>query len=77
MMTKVWVELLQRVQSWPEDAQDALAQVASEIQAELNKTGYRATPSELEGVDRGLRDSAVANFATQEQVEAVFAKYRR
>jgi predicted transcriptional regulator len=77
MMTKVWDELPRRVQSWPEDAQDALAQVASEIQAELNGRDYRASPSELQGIDRGLRDAADGKFATQEQVEGVFAKYRR
>jgi predicted transcriptional regulator len=77
MMTKVWDELLRRVQSWPEDAQEELAQVASEIQSELSERKYQATVEELRGVDRGLRDAASGKFATREQVEAVFAKYRR
>ncbi|HEX3484314.1 MAG TPA: hypothetical protein VHT51_04590 [Micropepsaceae bacterium] len=77
MTTKVWDELLRRVQSWPEDAQEELAQVASEIQSELSEHKYQATVEELRGVDRGLRDAASGKFATREQVEAVFAKYRR
>jgi hypothetical protein len=58
MMTKVWDELLRRVQSWPQDAQEELAQVALEIEATLKKGTYHARPGELEGVDRGLRDAA-------------------
>ena len=37
---------------------------------------YVATPSELEGTERGLRDAAEGKFATDEQVEAVFTKHR-
>ena len=57
MMTKVWDELLRRVQSWPQDAQEELAQVALEIEAALKKGTYRPSSSELEGIDRGLRDA--------------------
>lgn len=38
---------------------------------------YSASPEELQGIDRGLRDSARGNFASAEQVEATFAKHRR
>jgi predicted transcriptional regulator len=41
------------------------------------KDTYEATPEELEAIDRGLRDAAQGRFATREQVEAVFAKYRK
>lgn len=37
---------------------------------------YVPTASEREGVERGLRDAADGKFATDEQVKAVFAKYR-
>jgi len=77
MMTKVWDDLLRRVQSWPNDAQEELAQVAAEIEAELNSATYEPSLAELDGIDRGLRDSAEGKFASQEQINAVFAKYRR
>ena len=77
MMTKVWDQLLQRVQSWPDEAQEELAQIVAEIEAELNESPYQPTPAELLGVERGLRDAAEGKFATPEQVEAVFAKFRR
>ncbi len=37
---------------------------------------YRASPEELAGVDRGVHDAAAGKFASQDQVEAVFAKHR-
>ena len=77
MMTKVWDQLLQRVQSWPDEAQEELAQIVSEIEAELNDSPYHPSPAELLGVARGLRDAAEGRFASPEEVEAVFAKYRR
>jgi len=76
MMTKVWDDLLRRVQSWPTDAQQELVQVALEIEAELNQGQYRATPEELRGIDRGLSDAMAGKFATEQDVEDTFAKYR-
>ena len=63
-MTKVWDELLRRVQSWPENAQQELAQVALEIEAELSRGHYHATLDELAGIDRGLSDVARGAFAS-------------
>jgi predicted transcriptional regulator len=37
---------------------------------------YEPTPEELAGIDRGLRAAAEGRFATDQQVEAVFAKFR-
>jgi len=67
--------LIERVASWPEAAQQELAQVAREIEADIGET-YTATPEELEGIDRGLRAADQNRFATDEQVEAVFARHR-
>lgn len=75
-MNKSLSDLLERARSWPEDAQDELAQVAREIEAELSQGTYHATPEELAGVDRGLRDSADGRFASAEEIAATFAKFR-
>ncbi|HEY4125454.1 MAG TPA: hypothetical protein VGM36_12625 [Rhizomicrobium sp.] len=37
---------------------------------------YIANAEELRGIDRGFRDSAEGKFASAEEVEATFAKYR-
>ena len=77
MMTKTWDDLIRRVQSWPEEAQEELAQVVSEIEASIKAGTYRATPSELLGIDRGLREAAEGKFVSSAEVEATFAKYRK
>jgi predicted transcriptional regulator len=77
-MTKKQIEaVLERVPDWPEDARRELARIALEIEADLGKGAYAATPEELRGIDRGLRDAAEGRFVSEAEVEAVFAKHRR
>ena len=77
-MTKSQIEaVLDRVRAWPEEAREELATLVLEIEAELKQGTYHATPDELRGIDRGLRDAAQGKFASPDQVEAVFAKHRR
>jgi predicted transcriptional regulator len=77
MKTKRLTEILERIESWPAHAQDELAEIARDIDAGLKGEVYEATPEELEGIDRGLRDAAEGRFATDDEVEAAFAKFRR
>jgi predicted transcriptional regulator len=37
---------------------------------------YEPTPEELAGIDRGLRAAAEGRVASEQEVEAVFAKFR-
>jgi predicted transcriptional regulator len=77
MKTKLLNQALERVESWPADAQDQLADIALDIDAALKDVVYEPTDDELEGIDRGLRDAAQGRFATDAEVEAAFAKFRR
>lgn len=77
MKTKRPTEVLERVEAWPAHAQDELAEIVLDIDAGLKNVVYEATPEELEGIDRGLRDTAEGRFASDEEVEATFAKFRR
>ena len=77
MKTKQLTEILERIESWPAHAQNELAEIARDIDAGLKGEVYEATPEELEGIDRGLRDAAEGRFATDDEVEAAFAKFRR
>jgi len=76
MKTDRLAKILERVESWPAHAQDELAEIVQDIDAGLKDQVYEPTPEELEGIDRGLRDSAQGRFATDEEVAAVFAKFR-
>ncbi len=77
MKTKQLAEILERVESWPAHAQDELAEIARDIEQGLNGGDYQPTEAELAGIDRGLRDADQGHFATEAEVEAVFAKFRR
>jgi predicted transcriptional regulator len=76
-MNKTLNDIVRRADTWPEGAQEELADLAREIEAELAAGVYRASAEELAGIDRGLRDSADGKFVGNEQVEATFAKHRR
>jgi predicted transcriptional regulator len=75
-MTSRLQEVLKQAESWPEEAQEELADAALEIAAGL-KGKYHATAEELAGIDRGLDDSRQGRFATDEEVKDSFGKFRR
>jgi hypothetical protein len=77
MTTKALKEAMQRVETWPQEAQEELAAIALEIDASPKGGVYHATPDELTGIDRGLKAAREKRFATDEDVGAVFAKHRR
>lgn len=74
MKTKALSAILERVETWPEAAQQQLAEIALEIEQDLSGT-YRATSEERAGIERGLSDVRAGRFATEEQVESALAKF--
>lgn len=76
MKTKLLTEALVRVETWPPEVQNELAELALELDAGVNRDVYRPTAEELAGIDRGLHAAADGRFASDEQVAAVFAKFR-
>jgi predicted transcriptional regulator len=76
MKSKQLAEVLERVEHWPIQAQDELAEIARDIEANLSKSDYEPTDEESAGIERGLRDAAEGRFATDEQVEAALARLR-
>jgi hypothetical protein len=77
MASKALKEAMRRAETWPEEAQEELAEIALEIDANLKGGTYHATPEELQGIDRGLKAAREGRFVTDEEVQAVFAKHRR
>jgi glutathione S-transferase len=69
--------LLERVQAWPEAAQEELAAVANEIESELRGQDYFATHEELQVIDAAMAAIDRGEIATKAEVEAAFAKFRR
>jgi hypothetical protein len=68
--------LLERVQTWPEEAQDELVAVANQIESELRGSEYLATQEELRVVDAAMAFIDAGETATDAEIKAVFAKFR-
>jgi predicted transcriptional regulator len=77
MTAKLLKDAMERVETWPEEAQEELAAIALDMDASLNGGLYEATTEELAGIDRGLKAAREGRFATDDEVAAVLAKYRR
>jgi len=74
-MTPKAKKLLERVESWSEEEQEELAEYVREIEA--RRTGvYHATPEELAAIDEALEQIRRGEIASEEEVEAAFAKFR-
>jgi hypothetical protein len=68
-------DLLQRVETWPEQDQQELAEVVRDIEARRSGV-YHATPEELRAIDEALGQVARGEIASKEEIEAAFAKFR-
>ena len=77
MTAKALKEAMRRVETWPQEAQEELAEIALEIDAGLKGGTYKATEEELAGIDRGLEAAREGRFATDEEIASVLGKHRR
>ena len=68
-------DLLERIRAWPEEAQNELVAVANQIESEL-QGDYVATREELEAIDAAIASLDAGEFASDEEVQAAFAKFR-
>lgn len=58
MRTKKLTEVLQRIEAWPPEAQNALADFALDLDAGFKAGDYEPKAEELAGIDRALHDAA-------------------
>ena len=66
-------DVLERVDTWPEEAQRELAEIALEIESGLRGGVYQASADELRAID----EADLSGVATEQQVEAAFRAFRR
>ena len=76
MAARVLKEVMQKIESWPEEAQEELAAIAQEMDEALRGGIYHASQDELAGIDRGLKAAREGRFATDADVEAALSKRR-
>jgi len=70
-------DLLERVESWPEAAQNELVAVANQIESELQGGDYVATREELEIIDAAMASIDAGETVSPAEIKALFAKYRQ
>ena len=68
--------LLQRVQSWPEEAEDELVAVANQIESVLRGRDYLATREELQVIDAAIASIDRGDLASEAEIKAAFARFR-
>jgi hypothetical protein len=76
MATTDLKNLLERVQAWPEEAQDELVAVANQIESELQGRDYLATREELRILDDAMASIDSRKVATDAEIKAALAKFR-
>jgi hypothetical protein len=75
-MTKQGLEiLLERVSTWPEEAQDEFLKSVADIESK-HLGVYRLSDEERDAVRRGLADMREGRLASDAEVAAVFNRYR-
>jgi hypothetical protein len=75
MTTTDLKNLMERVQNWPETAQDELVAVANQIENELKGGDYLATRGELRIINAAIASIDNGEAATDIEVKAAFAKF--
>ncbi len=75
-MTREGIELLlERVAAWPEEDKEAFVRFIGEIEAKRSGV-YKLNDEERIAVRRGLAEMRAGQLASDEEVAAVFNRYR-
>jgi hypothetical protein len=67
--------VIERVDTWPEEAQEEAALLLLALEQEYAQP-YELSEDDCEAIDRSLEDMRQGRFATDEQVAAVFNRNR-
>jgi predicted transcriptional regulator len=68
-------DLLERVETWPEAVQEEAVQSLLAIEQEIVEP-YELSDADRAAIDRSLDDMHQGRFATDEEVAAVFNRFR-
>jgi hypothetical protein len=74
-MTKLLEKALEAVRTLPANVQDDIARMMLELAGSEDAAPVALTPDEREAVARSKASAARGEFATDEQVRAVWAKH--
>ena len=69
-------DIIERVETWPQEAQEEAVESLLAIEQEFAEP-YELTEGDRAAIDRSLDDLRHGRLATDEQVAALFNRYRR
>jgi hypothetical protein len=76
-MTKTDIDaVLDRVKTWPPERQEDAVAMLLEMEAEATGV-YHLTEEDRKAIELSMEEARRGEFATDEEVEAVFGRYRR
>ena len=75
-MTDLMEKALAAVSRWPRERQDEAAEMLLALDR-LGSAGYVAGADELVAIDEALEQGKRGEFATEAEVEAAFARFRK
>ena len=75
-MTKLMEKALEAVRGWPQNRQDEAAELLLALDR-LGAGAYHASAEELAAIDEALEQVARGERASQTEVEAAFARFRK
>lgn len=73
-MTRLLEQAVEAVSALPDEVQDDLARILLQL-AGVDQPPYELTPEEAVDLDASLAEAAQGEFATDEEVRAVWAKH--
>jgi len=76
MVTKALKNILDRIETWPETAQDEAAATLQAIEEEF-LAPYALTNEDRAALERSAEDVRQSRFATDEAVQKIFGRFRR
>ncbi|HEV7255210.1 MAG TPA: hypothetical protein VGN97_19150 [Mesorhizobium sp.] len=76
-MTELLKEAFEAARRLPPDAQDEVARLLLEIVHDADAEPYVLTDEERKAVEESMAEADRGEFATDEEIEAIFAKHSR
>jgi predicted transcriptional regulator len=73
-MTRLLEQAIETVSTLPDDTQDELARILLQL-AGVEQPPYELTPEEKADIDASLAEAERGEFATDEEVRAMWAKH--
>lgn len=68
-------DILEKAESWPDEDQEELIDLAREIEARRSGV-YHLNGGERKAVEQGMADTRAGRFASDEEIAAIFKKAR-